>query len=227
VFQLKKKKKIQKGKRKKEKAEKELPKPRRRRLQQRVEPPKAEEGIRAPTTTDDTHPSSRSGHPARARPRPREPPPPPRTTMGSNEADKPLRRIGASFEELAAVAKQQQQPVAMSAGDFSRACSHVSVLFGCLGIAFKFAEMDYVAKASRRCSPSPSPPRSLLYLSFRLLARRDSSPDRALRCSELVRFLRCASLWYSRNFGCLEPRGWGRNDLEFSTESSSQHDCAC
>ena len=66
--------------------------------------------------------------------------------MGSNEADKPLRRIGASFEDLAAVAKQQ--PAAMAAGDFSRACSHVSVLFGCLGIAFKFAEMDYVAKAS-------------------------------------------------------------------------------
>jgi hypothetical protein len=72
--------------------------------------------------------------------------------MGSTEADKPLRRIGASFEDLAAVAKQQQ-PAAMAAGDFSRACSHVYVLFGCLGIAFKFAEMDYVAKARRRCSP--------------------------------------------------------------------------
>jgi len=81
--------------------------------------------------------------------------------MGSNEADKPLRRIGSSFEELAAVAKQQQ-PAAMVAGDFSRACSHVSVLFGCLGIAFKFAEMDYVAKvddlleASKSISTLPS-----------------------------------------------------------------------
>ncbi|KAE8796635.1 Glycolipid transfer protein [Hordeum vulgare] len=77
--------------------------------------------------------------------------------MGSNEADKPLRRIGASFEQLAAVAKQQQQP-AMAAGDFSRACSNVSVLFGCLGIAFKFAEMDYVAKASPAPALPPSPP---------------------------------------------------------------------
>ncbi|VAI37604.1 unnamed protein product [Triticum turgidum subsp. durum] len=89
--------------------------------------------------------------------------------MGSNEADKPLRRIGASFEQLAAVAKQQQQQPAMAAGDFSRACSNVSVLFGCLGIAFKFAEMDYVAKASARSSaPLSSPPRYLLCSSSRL-----------------------------------------------------------
>ncbi|CAN6286607.1 unnamed protein product [Urochloa humidicola] len=81
--------------------------------------------------------------------------------MGSSEADKPLRRIAASFEELAAVAKQQP-PGAMDAGAFSRACSNVSVLFGCLGIAFKFAEMDYVAKvddlleASKSISTLPS-----------------------------------------------------------------------
>jgi hypothetical protein len=66
--------------------------------------------------------------------------------MGSSEAEKPLRRIAASFEELAAVAKQQPAG-AMDAVAFSRACSNVSVLFACLGIAFKFAEMDYVAKA--------------------------------------------------------------------------------
>jgi hypothetical protein len=66
--------------------------------------------------------------------------------MGSSEAEKPLRRIAASFEELAAVVKQQPAG-AIDAGAFSRACSNVSVLFGCLGIAFKFAEMDYVAKA--------------------------------------------------------------------------------
>lgn len=74
--------------------------------------------------------------------------------MGSSEVDKPLRRIAASFEELAAVAKQQP-PGAMDAGAFARACSNVSVLFGCLGIAFKFAEKDYVAKAPLLL---PSPP---------------------------------------------------------------------
>ncbi|TVU44718.1 hypothetical protein EJB05_04169 [Eragrostis curvula] len=81
--------------------------------------------------------------------------------MGSSEAEKPLRRIAASFEELAAVAKQQPAG-AMDAGAFSGACSNVSVLFGCLGIAFKFAEMDYVAKvndlveASKTISTLPS-----------------------------------------------------------------------
>lgn len=73
--------------------------------------------------------------------------------MGSNDGDKPLRRIAASFEELEAVAKQQAPGPAMEVGSFARACSNVSVLFGCLGIAFKFAEMDYVAKASPRRHP--------------------------------------------------------------------------
>ena len=82
--------------------------------------------------------------------------------MGSSEADKPLRRIAASFEELAAVAKQQP-PGAMDAAAFSRACSNVSVLFGCLGIAFKFAEMDYVAKAPPT-TPLPFPLVSALRL---------------------------------------------------------------
>ncbi|TVT98422.1 hypothetical protein EJB05_56283, partial [Eragrostis curvula] len=44
--------------------------------------------------------------------------------MGSSEAEKPLRRIAASFEELAAVAKQQPAG-AMDAGAFSGACSNV------------------------------------------------------------------------------------------------------
>ncbi|XP_006650688.1 accelerated cell death 11 [Oryza brachyantha] len=77
--------------------------------------------------------------------------------MGSSEGDKPLRRIAASFEELEAVAKQQQPgPGAMEVGAFARACSNVSVLFGCLGIAFKFAEMDYVAKVDDLLEASKS-----------------------------------------------------------------------
>ncbi|XP_037456862.1 histone H3.3-like [Triticum dicoccoides] len=46
----------------------------------------------------------------------------------------------------------------MAAGDFSRAYSNISVLFGCLGIAFKFALMDYIAKASGRSSAPLSSP---------------------------------------------------------------------
>ncbi|XP_010444898.2 PREDICTED: ACD11 homolog protein [Camelina sativa] len=34
----------------------------------------------------------------------------------------------------------------MRLDDFCSACSHVPVLFNCLGFAFKFAEMEYVAK---------------------------------------------------------------------------------
>ena len=84
--------------------------------------------------------------------------------VGSNEADQPLRRIGASFEQLAAVAKQQQQQPAMAAGDFSRACSNVSVLFCCLGIAFKFALMDYSPRqAAAPQPPSPPPLPALLF----------------------------------------------------------------
>uniref|UniRef100_A0A0E0P273 Glycolipid transfer protein domain-containing protein n=3 Tax=Oryza TaxID=4527 RepID=A0A0E0P273_ORYRU len=78
--------------------------------------------------------------------------------MGSSDGDKPLRRIAASFEELEAVAKQQAPGPAMEVGSFARACSNVSVLFGCLGIAFKFAEMDYVddlLEASKSISKLP------------------------------------------------------------------------
>ncbi|XWS55349.1 hypothetical protein CRYUN_Cryun10bG0167100 [Craigia yunnanensis] len=34
----------------------------------------------------------------------------------------------------------------MEVASFSGACSFVSPLFGCLGITFKFAKMDYVSK---------------------------------------------------------------------------------
>ncbi|XP_074592536.1 accelerated cell death 11-like isoform X2 [Curcuma longa] len=62
--------------------------------------------------------------------------------MESGGGEKPLRRIAAAFEALEASSKTAP----MEVDAFSRACSQVSFLFGCLGIAFKFAEMDYVAK---------------------------------------------------------------------------------
>ncbi|CAN0911366.1 Accelerated cell death 11 [Linum grandiflorum] len=67
--------------------------------------------------------------------------------MADSVGDKPLRKIAVAFKELEATVNSSQS----SAGDlevapFSRAASLVSPLFGCLGIAFKFAEMDYVAK---------------------------------------------------------------------------------
>ncbi|RWR85826.1 accelerated cell death 11 [Cinnamomum micranthum f. kanehirae] len=62
------------------------------------------------------------------------------------DGEKPLRKIAASFKDLAAAVNSQNPEVKVEVAPFSAACSHVSVLFGCLGIAFKFAEMDYVAK---------------------------------------------------------------------------------
>ncbi|KAG5252883.1 ceramide-1-phosphate transfer protein [Salix suchowensis] len=67
--------------------------------------------------------------------------------MGDLETEKPLRKIAEAFKELEATINSQAQEVEVAS--FSHACSLVSPLFGCLGIAFKFAEMDYVAKFVR------------------------------------------------------------------------------
>lgn len=65
--------------------------------------------------------------------------------MAGAGEERALRKIAAAFEPLADVATSGG--AAMELGPFSHACARVSVLFGCLGIAFKFAEKDYVAKA--------------------------------------------------------------------------------
>ncbi|KAJ0017117.1 hypothetical protein Pint_11120 [Pistacia integerrima] len=64
--------------------------------------------------------------------------------MAKSNTDKPLRKIVEAFNELAATVNSQTADVEVA--PFSHASSLVSPLFGCLGIAFKFAEMDYVAK---------------------------------------------------------------------------------
>ncbi|KAJ7169401.1 hypothetical protein O6H91_Y242300 [Diphasiastrum complanatum] len=56
-----------------------------------------------------------------------------------------LQTIAESFHRLA-VQLEAGDDAAIEVASFSKACDHVSVLFGCLGIAFKFAERDYVAK---------------------------------------------------------------------------------
>eukprot|EP00249_Psilotum_nudum_P009686 c22094_g1_i1 orf=344-973(+) len=58
--------------------------------------------------------------------------------------DRPLRAIGQAFVKLASALDVEGSELEVAS--FSRACSQVSVLFGHLGIAFKFAEKDYVAK---------------------------------------------------------------------------------
>lgn len=69
--------------------------------------------------------------------------------MADSNGDKTLRLIAGAFKDLAsAVADSQKAEVEVA--PFSQACSLVSPLFGCLGVAFKFAERDYVAKVMCR-----------------------------------------------------------------------------
>ncbi|KAH0932662.1 hypothetical protein HID58_009779 [Brassica napus] len=68
--------------------------------------------------------------------------------MADSNAERPLRKISTAFKELAATVSSPSPEV--SVAQFSHACSLVSPLFGCLGIAFKFAQMDYVAKILQR-----------------------------------------------------------------------------
>ncbi|KAL6198477.1 hypothetical protein ACLB2K_028266 [Fragaria x ananassa] len=68
--------------------------------------------------------------------------------------EKPLRKIAEAFEELEAAVNSQTGELEVAR--FSRACSLISPLFGCLGIAFKFAEMEYVAKVHDLAEASKS-----------------------------------------------------------------------
>ncbi|KAK6932086.1 Glycolipid transfer protein domain [Dillenia turbinata] len=74
--------------------------------------------------------------------------------MANAEGEKPLRKIGEAFKDLAAVVNSET--LELEVGPFSHACSLVSPLFGCLGIAFKFAELDYVAKVGDLAEVSKS-----------------------------------------------------------------------
>lgn len=69
--------------------------------------------------------------------------------MESNEGDRPLFAIAKSWKGLQGELGEGQ--AALRLGSFSQACSLISPLFGCLGIAFKFAEKDYVAKVHDLC----------------------------------------------------------------------------
>ncbi|KAM0047650.1 putative glycolipid transfer protein [Helianthus debilis subsp. tardiflorus] len=66
-----------------------------------------------------------------------------------DRAQTPLSSIAQAFEEISDLIKKgdgNEPLVDLPLKPFCEACSLVSVLFGCLGIAFKFAEMEYTAK---------------------------------------------------------------------------------
>ncbi|CDP17318.1 unnamed protein product [Coffea canephora] len=71
---------------------------------------------------------------------------------------KPLRQMSEAFKALSDSLNSQNSldEAHLGVGPFSQACSLVSPLFRCLGIAFKFAEMDYVAKVDDLAETSKS-----------------------------------------------------------------------
>ncbi|CAL5410221.1 unnamed protein product [Camellia sinensis] len=73
-----------------------------------------------------------------------------------DDDQKPLKKIAEAFKDLANTLNSQTPDAQLEVGPFSHACSLVSPLFGCLGIAFKFAEMDYVSKVHDLCETSKS-----------------------------------------------------------------------
>ncbi|CAA3006112.1 ACD11 homolog [Olea europaea subsp. europaea] len=60
----------------------------------------------------------------------------------------PLSAVADAFEELSAMVKSKGCNFDLRLKPFCDACSLVSVLFNSLGIAFKFAELEYVSKVS-------------------------------------------------------------------------------
>ncbi|XP_057545027.1 accelerated cell death 11-like [Amaranthus tricolor] len=74
--------------------------------------------------------------------------------MAQDGREKPLQKISEAFKDLATTINSQHSDLEIA--PFSHACSLVSPLFSCLGIAFKFAEMDYVAKVNDLAETSKS-----------------------------------------------------------------------
>ncbi|KAE9599173.1 hypothetical protein Lal_00044124 [Lupinus albus] len=74
----------------------------------------------------------------------------------SNRGDTTLVKIAHAFNSLATVVADSNDGTVVELGPFSYACSLISPLFGCLGIAFRFAEMDYVAKVKDLAEASKS-----------------------------------------------------------------------
>ncbi|XP_042066219.1 accelerated cell death 11-like [Salvia splendens] len=74
------------------------------------------------------------------------------------EEDKPLKKMAEAFNELSIRLDQfpEGEEARLELSPFSNACSLVSPLFRCLGIAFKFAELDYVAKVNDLAGASKS-----------------------------------------------------------------------
>ncbi|GKV43963.1 hypothetical protein SLEP1_g51193 [Rubroshorea leprosula] len=68
------------------------------------------------------------------------------TTTTMTQLQTPLSSIAKAFEGLSEFLRCRRKDQELRLDTFCDACSLVSVLFSCLGLAFKFAELEYVAK---------------------------------------------------------------------------------
>ncbi|PIA31049.1 hypothetical protein AQUCO_05300108v1 [Aquilegia coerulea] len=66
--------------------------------------------------------------------------------------EKPLRKVAEAFEELQTIVNSQPQELGLAL--LCNACSLILPFFVGLGIALKFAEMDYVSKVEDLCEAS-------------------------------------------------------------------------
>ncbi|KAB1219591.1 Ceramide-1-phosphate transfer protein [Morella rubra] len=57
----------------------------------------------------------------------------------------PLAAVAEAFEEMAELLKSRKEDQHLRLDTFCQACSLFSVLFGCLGLAFKFAKSEYLS----------------------------------------------------------------------------------
>lgn len=58
----------------------------------------------------------------------------------------PLSSIVEAFEDIDKLLQVKKSEEGLRLDTFCHACSRISILFGCLGVAFKFAESEYVSK---------------------------------------------------------------------------------
>ncbi|OVA19036.1 Glycolipid transfer protein domain [Macleaya cordata] len=104
-------------------------------------------------------------------------------TTTTKTASTPLSLIAEAFEDLSKSIKSKNFED-LRLGTFSEACSLVSVLFGCLGIAFKFAEIEYVAKVQDLVEASKT------YDTLRNILDHDVENDTVRKPGSLSRNLR-------------------------------------
>ncbi|KAL1562164.1 accelerated cell death 11-like [Salvia divinorum] len=74
------------------------------------------------------------------------------------EKDRPMKKMAEAFKELCNRLNQfpEGEEARLELAAFSNACSLLSPLIRCLGIAFLFAEIDYVAKVNDLVKASKS-----------------------------------------------------------------------